>query len=159
MTRLLEAIANDEVLSVGGVELGITWRKLSQYVGLLCFLLVIYWLCISKYVEFIGAVPPSGYGFRDVTKPLIGTCLISAFPFGLLAYSDKTWRSDDAAGVIIAVGMAVFKGLSLEYHRACSYFVPAGLALVAFVLSALLAHKVGTLCRPPKRDVEADQLP
>jgi len=156
VTRLLEAISNDEVLSVGGVELGITWRKLSQYLGLFCFLLVVYWLCISKYVKFIGAEPPSGYGFGDVMKPLIGTCLISAFPFGLLAYCDKAWRSDDAAGVIIAVGMAVYKGLSFEYHRACLYFVPVFLALVPLVLCALIAHQVGTLCRPKNHDVEAD---
>ena len=155
MTRLLEAISNDEVLSVGGVELGITWRKLSQYLGLFCFLLVIYWLCISKYVKFIGAEPPSGYGFGDVMKPLIGTCLISAFPFGLLAYYDKTWRSSDAAGVIIAVWMAVDFGLSYEYRRTCEYFVAVLLALVLFILCAQLAHKVGTLCRPKKHDVEA----
>jgi hypothetical protein len=43
MNRLFEAIANDEVLSVPGAELGITRRKVSRYLGLLCFLLVIYW--------------------------------------------------------------------------------------------------------------------
>jgi hypothetical protein len=159
VNRLLEAISNDEVLSVGGVELGITWRKLSQYLGLFCFLLVIYWLCISMYVRFIDAEPPSGYGFGDLMKPLIGTCLISAFPFGLLPYGDKTWRSSDAAGVIIAVGMGVYKGLSFEYHRVCLYFVPVLLALVPFILCAQLAHKVGTLCRPKKHDVEANQHP
>ena len=151
MTGLLEAIANDEVLSVGGVELPITWRKLSQYLGLSCFLLIIYGLCIAKYVKFIDAEPPSGYGFRDVTKPLIGTCLISALPFGLLAYSDKTWRSSDAARVIFGVGAIVLIGLSYEYPRACEYLVAMLLALVAFILSAQLAHKVGTLCRTKKR--------
>jgi hypothetical protein len=156
MTRSLEAIANDEVLCVGGVELGITWRKLSQYLGLFGFLLVIYWLCISKYVKFIDAEPPSGYGFCDVMKPLIGTSLISAFPFGLLAYWDKTWRSSDAAGVIMAVGMAVYKGLSFEYDRVCLCIVPVLLALVPFIHCVQLAHKVGTLCRPKKHDVEAN---
>jgi hypothetical protein len=42
MNRLFEAIANDEVLSVGGAELGITWRKVSQYLGLFCFLLALF---------------------------------------------------------------------------------------------------------------------
>jgi hypothetical protein len=86
MNRLFEAIANDEVLSARGAELGITWRKVSQYLSLFCFLLPIYWLCISHYVRFIDAEPPNGYGPGDLMKPLVGTCLISAFPFGVLAY-------------------------------------------------------------------------
>jgi len=98
MNRLFEAIANDEVLSVGGAELGITSRKVSEYLGLFCFLLAIYCPCISHYVRFIVAEPPNGYRFGDLMKPLFGTCLISAFPFAVLAYRDKTWRSSDAAG-------------------------------------------------------------
>ena len=82
MNRLFEAIANDEAFSAGGVEFEITWRKLSEYLGLFCFLLVIYGLCISHYVRFIDAEPASGYGFGDLMKPLIGTCLTSALPFG-----------------------------------------------------------------------------
>ena len=54
---------------------------------------------------------------------------------------------------------AVYKGLSFEYHRVCLYLVPVLLALVPFILCAQLAHKVGTLCRPKKRDVEANQRP
>jgi len=152
MNRLFEAIANDEVLSVRGAELGITWRKVSQYLGLFCFLVVISWLCISHYVRFIVAEPPSGYGFGDLMKPLVGTCLISALPFGVLAYRDKTWRSNDAAGVIIGAGMAVYIGLSFQYDRRCSYFVAVLLALVPLILCAQLAHTIGTLCRPRKHD-------
>jgi hypothetical protein len=152
MNRLFEAIANDEVLSVGGAELGITWRKASQYLGLFCFLLVIYWFCISQYVRFIDAEPPNGYGFGDLMKPLIGTCLISAFPFGVLAYRDKAWRSGDGARVIVGAGMAVYTRLSFQYDRVCLYFVAVLLALVPFILCAQLAHKIGTLCRPRKHD-------
>jgi hypothetical protein len=152
MSRLFDAIAKDEVLSAGGAGLGITWRKASEYLGLFCFLLAIYWLCISSYVRFIDAEPPSGYGFGDLIKPLIGTCLISAFPFGALAYRDKTWRSNDAARVIIATGMAVYMGLSLQYDRVCLYFVAVLLAMVPFVLCAQCAHKIGTLCRPRRHD-------
>jgi len=82
MNRLFEAISKDEAFSAGGVEFGITWRKLSEYLGLFCFLLVIYGLCISHYVRFIDAEPASGYGFGDLMKPLIGTCLISVCPSG-----------------------------------------------------------------------------
>ena len=83
-------------------------------------------------------------------KPRFGTCLISAFPFAVLAYLDKTWRSSDAAGVIIGAGMAVYIGLSFQYDRRCQYFVAVLLTLVPFILCALLAHPIGTLCRPRK---------
>jgi hypothetical protein len=33
----------------------------------------------------------------DVMRPLVNFCLVSALPFGVLAYSDKTWRSSDAS--------------------------------------------------------------
>lgn len=151
MNRLFEAIANDEVLSARGAELGITWRKVSQYLSLFCFLLVIYWLCISHYVRFIGAEPPNGYGPGDLMKSLVGTCL-SAFPFGVLAYRDKTWRSSDAAGVVVGAGMAVYIGLSFQYDKLCLYFVAVLLALVPFILCAQLAHTIGALCRPRKHE-------
>ena len=160
MNRLFEAIAKDEAFSAGGVEFGITWRKLSEYLGLFCFLLVIYGLCISHYVRFIDAEPASGYGFGDLMKPLIGTCLISALPFGGLAYRDKTWRSGDAAGVIIGVWFAVDIGLSFRYDRTCSYFAAVLLALIPLILCAQIAHKIGTLCRQRKHeDVKSPYRP
>jgi hypothetical protein len=151
MNRLFAAIANDEVLSARGAEIGITWRKVSQYLGLFCFLLLIYWLCISHYVRFIDAEPPSGYGFGDLMKPLMGTCLISAFPFGVLAYWDKTWRSGDAARVIIGAWMTVETVLSFQYDRVCQYFVAVLLALVPLILCVQLAHFIGTRCRARQR--------
>jgi hypothetical protein len=91
---------------------------------------------LHDYVRFIGAEPPNGYGSGDLMKPLFGTCLISACPFGVLAYLDKTWRSSNAAGVIIGAGMAVYIGLSFQYDRRCQYFVAVLLALVPFILCA-----------------------
>jgi len=83
-------------------------------------------------------------------KPLVGTCLISALPFGVLAYSDKTWRSGDAARVILGAGIVVYMGLSLQYKALC----PMGvlLALPPFTLSAQIAHTIGTRCRSGKQD-------
>jgi len=80
MNRLFEAIANDEVISEVCEELGTTWQKVRQYLGLFSFLVVIYSLCLSSYVKFLSteSTIPGGFGFGDVMKPLVGTCLVSA---------------------------------------------------------------------------------
>jgi hypothetical protein len=152
MNRWLEAIANDEVIFARWEELGISWHKIRQYLGLFCFLVVIYWLCLSSYIKFLSteSTIPGGFGFSDVMKPLVGTCFVSALPFGVLAYSDKTWRSGDAARVILWAGIAVYMGLSVQYKELCPMGVLLG--LVPFTLSAQIAHTIGTLCRSGKHD-------
>jgi len=148
MNRLLEAIANDVVLSERWAELGITRRKIFQYLCLFWVLLVIYSICIPSYYKFLMAEPAAGYGFGDVMKPLIGSCLVSALPFGALAYSDKTWRSGDAAGVILGAWIAVYLGLSIHYDQLCP--LPVAIPLAPFILSAQLAHAMGTFFQPGK---------
>ena len=142
MNRLFEAIANDEVISERWEELGITWHKVRQYLGLFCFLVVIYWSCLSSYVKFLltESTIPGGFGFGDVMKPLVGTCLVSALAFGVLAYSDKTWRSGDAARVILGAGIVVYMGLSLQYK------LRPGNLWVTRVLSAEVELESGGVC-------------
>jgi len=152
MNRFFKAIANHEVISERCEELGITWHTVRQYLGLFCFLVVIYSLCLSSYIKFLSteSTVPGGFGFGDVMKPLVGTCLVSALPFGALAYSDKTWRSGDAARVILGAGIVVYMGLSLQYKELCPMGVLLG--LVPFTLSAQIAHTIGTRCRSGKHD-------
>jgi len=150
MSRLFEAYPNDEVISERCEELEITWHTVRQYLGLFCFLVVIYSLCLSSYVKFLSteSTVPGGFGFGDVMKPLVGTGLVSALAFGVLAYSDKTWRSGDAARVILGAGIVVYMGLSLQNKELCPMGVLLG--LVPFTLSAQIAHTIGTLCRSGK---------
>ena len=54
MNRFFEAIANQEVISERCEELGITWHTVRQYLGLFCFLVVIYSLCLSSYIKFLS---------------------------------------------------------------------------------------------------------
>ncbi len=150
MNRLFEAITNDAVLSEPWAELGITRRKILQYLSLFWVLWVIYSICLSSYYKFLMAEPAAGFGFGDVMKPLIGPCLISTLPFAALAYSDKTWRSGDAAGVILGVWIAVYIGLSFQYDKLC--LLPVAIPLAPFILSAQLAHTIGTLCQPKRHD-------
>jgi presenilin-like A22 family membrane protease len=85
-----------------------------------------------------GTEPDSLFG------PLAKLCLISALPFAVLAYSDKDWCSNDAAPVCLAAWITVCVGLSFQC-KICAL----GLVTVffPFILSALLAHGFGTLCR------------
>jgi presenilin-like A22 family membrane protease len=115
-------------------------RKIFQYLALFFFLVAIYaiYLAILLTVIHAGTEPDSLFG------PLTKLCLISALPFAVLAYSDKGWCSNDAAPVCLAAWITVCVGLSFRC-KICAL----GLAAVffPFILSALLAHGFGTLCR------------
>lgn len=115
-------------------------RKVFQYLALFCFLVVIYatYLAMHLRVVHAGTEPDSLFG------PLAKLCLISALPFAVLAYSDEAWCSNDAAPVCLVAWITVCVGLSFQC-KICAL----GLATVflPFILSALLAHGFGTLCR------------
>lgn|ERR1700683_2942292 len=71
-------------------------------------------------------------------------CFISALPFALLAYFDNAWSSNDAGPVCLAAWIAVCVAFSFK----CTICV-IGLAVTffPFILSALLAHGFGAICR------------
>ena len=148
MNRLFEAVANDEALSAKWEELGLTRRKMIEYMGLFFVLLVIYSICLPSYLKFLDAAP-ARLGLGGFMSPLVKFCLVSVLPFGVLAYSDKTWRSSDAASVICGAWGVVYMGLSVQYKELC----PMGLliALIPFILTAQLAHIVGHFCQRAKR--------
>jgi hypothetical protein len=150
MNRFIEAVANSEELSAKSEELGITRRKIFEYLGLFFFLSVTYLICISSYIKFLKLEPSEGYGFGDVLRPLVPYCLLSALPFAVLAYSDKNWRSSDAARVICSAWAAVYFLLSFQL----GHFCPMGalIPLFPFTLSALLANRVGKFCQPREHD-------
>jgi len=109
-------------------------RKLFQCVGLFSFLVVIYGLYLAIHL-----------GVMHVGNDQFATlCLISALPFAVLAFSDSYWRSNDAAPVCVLAWIAASIALSFK----CPVCV-VGLAVTffPFVLSAILAHGFGTVCR------------
>ena len=139
MNRLFEAVRESEVFE-RLEELGITRRKVFQYVGLFCFQLVIYWIFLSMNLKLVAACP-DGITFGDPREPLLRFWLISGLPFAWLAYSDKTWRSSDAAPVCTGAWYAVCVALSSRISCPMT-----GLYLfIPFILAALVAHGVGTL--------------
>jgi len=142
--RLFQAAAESEVSEVCAA-FGITRRKVFQYLGLFCALVIIY----SIYFKLI-TVSPDGVEAGNLMGPLVKLCLVSALPFAALAYSDKTWNSNDAGRVCLGAWLVVAVG----FLSRCTEMCPSAviLAFLPFVLSALLAHSVAALFQPEKRD-------
>jgi presenilin-like A22 family membrane protease len=114
-------------------------RKAFQCLALFCFLVVTYAVYLAMHLRAVHA------GQVDsLIGPLAKLCVISALPFAVLAYSDKAWCSNDAAPVCLAAWITVCVGFSFQC-KLCAL----GLALpfFPFILSALLAHGFGTVCR------------
>jgi hypothetical protein len=109
-------------------------RKVLQCLGLFCFLVVPYAIYLGIHLRVLHT------GADQLAK----ICLISALPFALLAYSDKAWSSNDAGPVCLAAWIAVCIAFSFK----CTICV-IGLAVTffPFILSALVAHGLGALCR------------
>jgi hypothetical protein len=116
-------------------------RKVLRCFGLFCFLLVTYAVYLAMHLRVVHTAPDQ---LDSLIGPLAKLCFISALPFALLAYSDKAWGSNDAAPVCLAAWITVCVGFSFQC-KICAL----GLALPFFplILSALLAHGFGTLCR------------
>jgi len=127
---------------LGGVvtERRISQRKVFQYLGLFSVLVFIYAISLSRYLKFILAAPAIS-GLGDLMRPLVTFCTLSAFPFAVVAYSDKSWRSSDAAPVCAAAWAMVAAAFMHKYHTDCVPLVAA--PFVPFIASALVAHGAG----------------
>lgn len=122
-------------------------RRVFQYLALFCFLVAVYSVYLAMHLRLVHAGAETDTFLRTLAK----LCFISALPFAALAYSDETWCSNDAAPVCVAAWIIVCIGLSFQC-KICAI----GLATVffPFILSALLAHGFGTLCRFAKDRIQ-----
>ena len=112
-------------------------RRARQYLGLFCFLAVVYPIALATYIKFIAAAPVIN-GLGDLMRPLVKFCLVSALPFAVVACLDQNWHSSDAAPVCVAAWAAACAACTMIYGTRCPYaflypFVP-------LIFSALLAH-------------------
>jgi hypothetical protein len=139
---MFESVTDNQVVSELLGALGIDRRKIFQCLGLFCFLVVIYSMCLPGYLTFVNA-EHGEVTFSDLIGPLVKFCVVSALPFAVLAYSDKSWRTSDAAPVCVAAWSAVCAGLSSKFSCLITVMFP----FVPFIFAAVLAHAAGTLCR------------
>jgi len=131
-----------------GEYIGEAWerdRKTVECVGLFCFLVVTYGIYLAIQLRVLQTALDPG---DSLLGPLAKLCLISALPFAVLAYSDNDWCSEDAAPVCLAAWIAVCVGFWL---RCPICVVSLAVTFFPFILSTLLAHGFGTLCRFFKR--------
>jgi presenilin-like A22 family membrane protease len=125
-------------------------RKTIQYLALFFFLVSIYAIYLAIHLRLIHAGTESDSLFGPLAIKL---CILSALPFAVLAYSDRDWCSNDAAPVCVAAWIAVCFGFS--FHCAvCALGMTT--VFFPFILSALLAHGFGSLCRFAKDRVNQE---
>jgi hypothetical protein len=126
---LIKYRADRDVAAVGDA--------IFQYLGLFFVLVVIYSIYLKSMVDGSGLPEFSLWSLAKFS-------LISALPFGVLAYSDQLWGSSEAAKVSSVAWIVVFGGFELKYPDACP--VIWFLLFVPLLFSAQLGHTVGTLC-------------
>lgn len=115
----------------------VTKRKLLQYATLLSFLLLTYAVSLSSYVQTLSANPLS----EPPIRLLHAFCVMSALPIAALAYSDKNWRSSDAAPICVGAWAIVSVALVHKYAIACPFTVM--FPFLPFLISAVIAHAAG----------------
>ena len=136
-TRQSSAADIDIYLQSVEADYGLTPRKILEYAGLFCLLAVIYTIYLYGILK-----EPDELDLARVGR----FCVISAVPFGVLAFFDASWRSRDAAPVALGAWVAVFLGFSEKYGGGCP--PTAAFLFTPLVFSALVAHVMGAFRRP-----------
>jgi presenilin-like A22 family membrane protease len=125
-------------------------RKVYQCLSLFCFLAVTYAVYLAMLLRAAAHAGPDQA--VSIIGPLAILYFVSALPFVFLAYADEDWCSNDAAPVCVAAWIAACVGISFQCKLCalglCFTFFP-------FILSALLAHGFGTVCRFLKTKLSA----
>ena len=116
-------------------------RKVYESASLFCFLAVTYAIYISIHLKVIHAGPDQA---DSLLGPLVKLCMFSALPLAFLAYADEGWSSHDAAPICLAAWITACIGFSFKC-KICA--LGMAVPFFPFILSALLAHGLGALCR------------
>jgi len=144
---VFKAVLESDTFSEFWGGFGIDRRKVCQYLGLFCLLAIIYSICLSMFLKVVTASPDRAQ-LEALMRQIGKLCLVASLPFAVLAYSDKSWRSSDAAPVSAGAWIAVCAGFSSKY-TICPFAV--ALPFFGFTFCALLAHMAGALCRLAKQ--------
>jgi hypothetical protein len=130
-------------------EVVIERRKVFQYLGIFLFLVFVYAVALSRYLNFVALDgKPGGPTINtplDLMPPIIGFCILSALPFAVLACYDKNWRSSEAAPICTAAWSIVAAGFLVKLHSNCLLLV--AFPFPPFIASAAVAHAAGRATR------------
>ena len=124
-------------------------RKVFQYVGLFLFLVLVYAVALSRYLNFVWADGTVGGPVintpLDLMRTIVRFCILPAVPFAVLAYYEKNWRSSAAAQVCAAAWALVAAGFVLKLHTACIILVV--FPFPPFIAAATFAQAAGRATR------------
>jgi hypothetical protein len=118
-------------------------RKVFEGASLFCYLLIVYAMYLSMHFKTITNAPDQPQP-DALLHSLVALCIMSALPLAVLAYCDKEWHSSDAAPVCAIAWVAVCACFSCNC-QVCAFGLAA--TFVPFILSAIIAHALGVLCR------------
>jgi hypothetical protein len=126
-------------------EVVIEQRRLFRYLSLFVFLLCVYAVGLSRYLNFVSLDgKPGGPVINtplDLMPPIIWFCILSSLPFAALAGYDKNWRSGEAAPICVTAWAIVAAGFMVKLHSNCLLLV--AFPFPPFIASTAAAHAVG----------------
>ena len=130
-------------------EIVIERRRAYQYVGLFLFLVFVYAMALSRYLDFVSLDGKVGGPVintpLDLYRPLFGLAFVSALPISVLACFDKNWPSSAAAPLCLAAWVVVGAAFMCRQHTNCVWLV--AFPFLPFIASAAVAHAAGRATR------------
>jgi len=130
-------------------EIVIERRRVFQYVGLFLFLVFVYAMALSRYLDFVSLDGKVGGPVintpLDLYRPLFGLAFVSALPISVLACFDKNWPSSAAAPLCLAAWVVVGAAFMCRQHTNCVWLV--AFPFLPFLASATVAHAAGRATR------------
>jgi len=130
-------------------EIVIERRRVFQYISLFLFLVFVYAVALSRYLDFVSLDGKVGGPVintpLDLYRPLFGLAILSALPISVLAYFDKNWPSGAAAPLCLAAWAVVGAVFMCRQHTNCVWLV--AFPFLPFIAAAAAAHAAGRATR------------
>lgn len=124
-------------------SLGVSPKKALEYVALFVVLGTIYYCDLTRgYKEGTCSTEDRVIYFFDLPLIFLKHFLYTAWPFALMAFFDRTWRSQDAGNVFLAAYIGA--NVVWYHHTGCGFCIlAASFRTIPFVFCALIAHGLG----------------
>ena len=121
---------------------GVSPKKAFEYLVLFVVLGTMYYCDLTRARNNSLRDPDQVIYFSQLPLIFLKYFLYTAWPFGLVAAFDATWRSKDAGNVFLAAYIAA--NVVWYHHTGCGFCVlGASFRIIPFVFCAMIAHGLG----------------
>jgi hypothetical protein len=122
----------------------VSQKKALEYAGLFTLLTAIYYCSFGSVAKTDISSLGAQMTFFQVSSMTLKAFLFTGWPFVLLAYFDRAWRSRDAGTVLVASYIATN---ILLYHKTGYDFClfATSLQIIPYIFVAWAAHGLGAL--------------